>query len=130
MARRGEAWRLWGGPACVGAQGRVGSGGTPRMSSGLPRAWGLTPPVTSMLSSRSVSTRMSQRPGHGRQKPTPTAYAGLTTCLRCDKVFESWDRRQNRLCGACRQAMAERPPGEPPYTIAEPRRLPRRYEDR
>jgi hypothetical protein len=73
---------------------------------------------------------MGQRPGRGRQKPPPTSYAGLIPCLRCDKPFESWDRRQNRLCDACRQAIAERPPGEPPYPIPKSRRLPRGPDDR
>jgi hypothetical protein len=74
---------------------------------------------------------MSQRPGHGRQKPkNSTAYAGLTTCLRCDIVFESWDRRQNRLCDACRQAIAEQPSEEPSHAIHKPRRQPRGSDDR
>jgi hypothetical protein len=67
---------------------------------------------------------MGQRPGHRRQKRTPTVYAGPTTCLRCDDLFESWDRRQNRLCDACRQAIAEQPSDEPSYTLSKPRHLP------
>jgi len=48
------------------------------------------------------------------QKPraAPHAYAGLTTCLRCDETFESWDRRQNRLCPKCRVAVATEPSDE------------------
>jgi hypothetical protein len=65
-----------------------------------------------------VSTRMSQRPGCRRQKFTPTAYTGPTSCLRCDKQFQSWDRRQNRLCDVCRQTIAEQPYDEPAYFIA------------
>jgi hypothetical protein len=31
------------------------------------------------------------------QPPAPrVSYAGPATCLHCDDVFESWDRRQNR----------------------------------
>ena len=67
---------------------------------------------------------MGQRPGRRRQKPTLTAYAGLTTCLRCDTGFESWDRPQNRLCDACRQAIAEQPSEEPAHSIAKSRRQP------
>jgi hypothetical protein len=63
---------------------------------------------------------MSRQPPRGRrQKPSPTSYAGLTTCLRCDQVFESWDRRQNRLCDACRQAIAEQPSEEPSYRLTK-----------
>ena len=69
---------------------------------------------------------MGQRPGRRRQKSLPTVYAGLTTCLRCDVIFESWDRRQNRLCDACRQTIAEQPSDEPAYPIATFRRLPPR----
>jgi predicted amidophosphoribosyltransferase len=69
---------------------------------------------------------MGQRPERGRRKPTPTSYAGRIPCLRCDKPFESWDRRQNRLCDACGQAIEEQPSEEPPYLIPEPRHLPPR----
>ena len=63
---------------------------------------------------------MGQRPGHGRKKPrTRSKYAGPTTCLRCDVVFQSWDRRQNRLCDACRQAIAEQPSEEPSYRLTK-----------
>jgi hypothetical protein len=66
---------------------------------------------------------MGQRPGHGRQKsPKPTAYAGPTTCLRCDARFESWDRRQNRLCPSCHQAIEAQPSDEPSYPLLTPRR--------
>jgi hypothetical protein len=46
--------------------------------------------------------------------PTPTAYAGPTTCLRCEKTFESWDRRQNRLCPHCRETIGREPSAEEP----------------
>jgi hypothetical protein len=69
---------------------------------------------------------MSQRPGHHHKKPLkPTAYAGPTTCLRCDKTFQSWDRRQNRLCLSCRETIAEQPSDEPSYELV-PRRVRRR----
>ena len=109
----------------VGAQGHV-SGGRDTPVLGTSARVGLQQPVTSSLTGVSRRTRMGQRPGHGRQKPKKSVvYAGPTTCLRCDRVFESWDRRQNRLCEACRQAIAERPPGELPHSIQKPRRQPR-----
>ena len=44
---------------------------------------------------------MSQKP------PKRTRYAGPTMCLRYDRAFQSWDRRQNRLCPPCLQAIKE-----------------------
>jgi hypothetical protein len=74
---------------------------------------------------------MGQRPGRRKQKPPrPTAYASLIPCLRCDQPFESWDRRQNRLCEACRQAITEQPSEEPSHTIHQPRHLPHGRDDR
>jgi hypothetical protein len=56
-----------------------------------------------------------------RRKPTtPSARAGRTTCLRCERHFESWDRRQNRICPSCHETMAEQPSDEPSYTIDLP----------
>lgn len=53
---------------------------------------------------------MSQRASDLRKpRATPNAYAGPTACLRCDDTFESWDRRQNRLCPKCRVAIAAGP---------------------
>lgn len=60
---------------------------------------------------------------HNRRKPLGTVYAGLTTCLRCDHVFESWDRRQNRLCDTCLLAMAEDPSDEPSPILLTRRHL-------
>jgi hypothetical protein len=63
---------------------------------------------------------MGQHPGHRRQKPRPhSKYAGPTTCLRCDVVFRSWDRRQNRLCDTCCQAIAQQPSEEPSYRLTK-----------
>jgi hypothetical protein len=73
---------------------------------------------------------MSQRPGHGRQKPKKsTLYAGPTTCLRCDRVFESWDRRQNRLCMICRETIDREPSGEDDYPLHAPWRRPRNRDE-
>jgi hypothetical protein len=74
---------------------------------------------------------MSRPPPRRRQNtPKPTAYAGRTTCLRCDEVFDSWDRRQNRLCPRCQQAIREELPDEPPYALPKSRRQPRGSDDR
>ena len=76
-----------------------------------------------------VSTRMSQHPKFKRPKCTPTAYTGPTSCLRCDKQFQSWDRRQNRLCGVCLQTIAEQPSDDPTYSIAPWRHASRASDD-
>jgi hypothetical protein len=68
-----------------------------------------------------------QPPRRDEQPPTPTAYAGPTLCLRCDDVFQSWDRRQNRLCPRCREAIAAEPSEEPAHDL---RRLTRRSQTR
>jgi hypothetical protein len=62
---------------------------------------------------------MSRRPPRRRQKsPKYNPYAGPSTCLRCDRKFWSWDRRQNRLCSACREAIAAEPSDEPPPPLS------------
>jgi hypothetical protein len=43
------------------------------------------------------------------------AHAGVTTCLRCDRRFQSWDRRQNRLCPTCREFLDKSPSDENSY---------------
>jgi hypothetical protein len=57
---------------------------------------------------------MSRR-GRSSKPPKCGPYAGPTPCLRCDDVFESWDRRQNRLCPRCLEASEEQPSDEPSY---------------
>jgi hypothetical protein len=52
-----------------------------------------------------------------RRREKPTAYAGPTTCLRCERRFQSWDRRQNRLCENCREYLNEQPSDEPPFPL-------------
>jgi hypothetical protein len=65
-----------------------------------------------------------------RQKPPkPTSYAGPTTCLRCDALFNSWDRRQNRLCPQCQNAIKAHPSGEPVYFIATSKHRLHRADD-
>jgi hydrogenase maturation factor HypF (carbamoyltransferase family) len=51
-------------------------------------------------------------------------YAGLTTCLRCDRHFYSWDRRQNRLCQDCREYLDRMPSDEDSYTPPKRRHRP------
>jgi hypothetical protein len=73
---------------------------------------------------------MGQRPGHGRQKlPKRISYAGLITCLRCDEIFESWDRRQNRLCPSCREAIAAQPSDEPSHRLPKRKGQPPHGDD-
>jgi hypothetical protein len=52
------------------------------------------------------------------------SYAGLVTCLRCDRCFHSWDRRQNRLCTSCREYLNGEPSDEETYTLPKRRTLP------
>jgi predicted amidophosphoribosyltransferase len=66
---------------------------------------------------------MGQRHGFRRQKSsTPSPYAGPTTCLRCENTFESWDRRQNRLCPNCREAIDREPSEESHVPFRAPMR--------
>jgi hypothetical protein len=53
------------------------------------------------------------------------SYAGLTTCLRCDRRFYSWDRRQNRLCLTCREYLDREPSDEESYAPPKRRQPPR-----
>ncbi len=72
----------------------------------------------------------SEHPPRRRDPPPKRrTYAGLTTCLRCDRRFSSWDRRQHRLCPACREAIEEEPSDEPSHTIHRPQRQPRETDD-
>jgi hypothetical protein len=53
------------------------------------------------------------------------SYAGPIQCLRCDQIFESWDRRQNRLCGTCRELLKALPSEEPVHPEPKRRSIPR-----
>jgi hypothetical protein len=70
-----------------------------------------------------------RRGNHGQKSPKPNPYAGRTTCLRCDRAFESWDRRQNRLCPRCLEYLREEPSDEPSYTIKRSTRRSRPADD-
>ena len=73
---------------------------------------------------------MGKRPGFRRQKSSkPSLYAGPTTCLRCEKTFESWDRRQNRLCLICREAIDREPSEEPHPPFRPPMRRGRNRDE-
>jgi hypothetical protein len=51
-------------------------------------------------------------------------YGGVTTCLRCDRHFYSWDRRQNRLCQDCREYLDRMPSEEDSHTPPKRRHRP------
>ena len=61
-----------------------------------------------------MSSNSSKRP----------SYAGLTTCLRCNRRFYSWDRRQNRLCLSCRERLDRAPSDEDSYAVPKRRHSP------
>jgi hypothetical protein len=72
----------------------------------------------------------SMHPQGRRQKsPKPTSYAGPVSCLRCDAEFRSWDRRQNRLCPSCQEALKVRPAAEPVHFIATSKHRLHRSDD-
>jgi hypothetical protein len=62
------------------------------------------------------------RKAHQRRAPKDSPYAGPATCLRCAKTFESWDRRQNRLCLRCRETIDREPSEEPHPPFRAPTR--------
>ena len=73
---------------------------------------------------------MGQHPGHRRWKPhNRSASAGPTTCLRCEAVFENWDRRQNRLCPSCREAIDREPSDAPTYRLPKGKGRPRHGDE-
>lgn len=37
-----------------------------------------------------------------RREGLPIIEPGIMKCLRCDGEFESWDKRNNRICEACK----------------------------
>lgn len=40
-----------------------------------------------------------------------TSKAEPVTCLKCNKVFKSWDRKKNRICSRCKESEAWDLPG-------------------
>jgi hypothetical protein len=58
-------------------------------------------------------SRKGRRKAPQRRAPKDSPYAGPATCLRCDREFWSWDRRQNRLCLICRETIDREPSEEP-----------------
>jgi hypothetical protein len=67
--------------------------------------------------------------GPHRKAPKHSPYAGSTTCLRCDHEFQSWDRRQNRLCPHCKNDLDQAPSPEPSHDLPTPIRRSRLRED-
>ena len=74
-------------------------------------------------------SRKGRRKAPQRRAPKDSPYAGATTCLRCDREFWSWDRRQNRLCLICRETIDQEPSGEATITRSRPLRRPRNRDD-
>jgi len=60
--------------------------------------------------------------GPHRRKAKPNRYRGPAVCLRCGKTFESWDRRQNRLCPRCQMEIDREPSEEPRVHFRPPTR--------
>lgn len=52
-------------------------------------------------------------------QPQDSPFAGSVKCLRCNRRFHSWDRRHNRLCTGCKEALHERPAPAPVYRISK-----------
>jgi hypothetical protein len=66
-------------------------------------------------------SRKGPRKARHRRVPQDSAYAGPVTCLRCDHEFQSWDRRQNRLCPSCLEAIGREPSEEPRASYHPPK---------
>jgi hypothetical protein len=69
------------------------------------------------------------RKAQHRRAPKGSPYAGPATCLRCEKTFQSWDRRQNRLCLICRETIDREPSEEPRLPFHPPPRRGRNRDD-
>jgi predicted amidophosphoribosyltransferase len=67
--------------------------------------------------------------GPHRKPPKAGPYAGPIPCLRCDREFQSWDRRHNRLCPRCRETLEREPSEEPSHALPMPIRRSRTQED-
>jgi predicted amidophosphoribosyltransferase len=75
-------------------------------------------------------SRKEPRKGPRRNSPKHGPYAGPVACLRCDREFQSWDRRQNRLCPLCRNELDQEPSEEPRYSLPPPVRRSRNRDNR
>ena len=67
--------------------------------------------------------------GPQRRAPKNSSYAGYAMCLRCDREFQSWDRRHNRLCPRCKSALDQEPSEETEHVLPMPLRRSRLRED-
>jgi hypothetical protein len=74
-------------------------------------------------------SRKGPRKGPQRRAPKGNPHAGLTSCLRCDDEFWSWDRRQNRLCLICRETIDREPSDEDEYPWYAPWQRPGNRDD-
>jgi hypothetical protein len=118
---REDVLKVWTRLMWTGRAGRMGARTVPK---GVPS-------VTFALLLAAMSEMLAEV-GHGQIALTHASkggravqgYAGPTTCLRCDAGFESWDRRQNRLCPRCREAIAAQPSDEPQYDLLMLRHVP------
>jgi hypothetical protein len=70
-------------------------------------------------------SKKTSPPGRMPKASVAPSYAGLVICLRCDRYFHSWDRRQNRLCAPCREYLNGEPSDEESYTLPKRSYLPR-----
>jgi hypothetical protein len=78
---------------------------------------------------RRKGARKGQPKGPQRRTPKDSPYAGTVTCLRCDQEFWSWDRRQNRLCPHCQEAIEHEPSEVPRRPLHPPSRRFRLTDD-
>ncbi len=39
-----------------------------------------------------------------KEEGLPPIEPGMVKCLRCDAMFESWDKRNNRVCDECKNS--------------------------
>ena len=105
--------------------------GGARMSLGLPRAWDLTQPATSMIPLYHGGTRMGQHPAtENRPKRTPTAYAGPISCLRCDTHFRAGTGGRTACVMPAGRPLRSNHPRSHPILYPSPGTCPRGPDDR
>jgi hypothetical protein len=74
-------------------------------------------------------SRKGRRKAPQRRAPKDSLYAGPATCLRGEDTFQSWDRRQNRLCPRCRNALDQEPSEERRFPFHQPTRRGRNRDE-